>query len=77
MEITWNSVSKDLGRRSISKNDLKVRVIEIAINCKYDGYEGGLAKVFWEENRIRSESKWKCLQYNIWIADLAEMGSMR
>ena len=61
MEITWNSVSKDLGKRSISKNDLKDRGIEIAINRKYDGYQVGLAKVFWEENRIGSESKfqWK------------------
>ena len=37
--------SKDLTKRTISDKILKDRAYEIAINCKYDGYQGGLASM--------------------------------
>ena len=55
------SDSKDLAKRTISDNILKIKAYEIARYCKYDGYQRALAgmiyKFFDKKKRIRNECK--------------------
>ena len=50
------SESKDLAKTTISDKNLKDRPYEIAINCRYDGYQRALASIVYKffDNKTRS-----------------------